>query len=916
MPRLIFKSKYVQSGAGGYVKYIATRDGVVKIKDERLGYVQYMGERRGSHGLFSDSDAPLNLSKIANEVGEHKGNIWTNIVSLSRDDASRLEFDSPERWRSLFRAHAQTFAEQMKIPLADLRWYAAFHDEKHHPHCHLIFYSAGKVPYLSEKGIDGIRSALARDIFKDDLLPIYKQQTEYRNELRRQAKEIVTQIQSSGYDNPVVDELMLKLQEKLKLHKGKKVYGFLSPDNKKLVCEIVDELSQDERLSKLYDLWHEQRKEILASYLDKDVEHVALSENEEFTAIKNAVIEEAQNIVLDHLTFEDTAMDDEAPDISEQPEQESEAFPESDAADEPESVEYYADWTKEYKEARVYLYGNDEVEQDFDTAYDLLQKEAEKGNAFALYDIARMHMDGLGRDKDMDTAQEWFAKAYQAFLVGESKTEKSGYLQFRIGKMNAQGFGVEQNYEEAAEWYEKAVAQDNPFAAYALGGLYYRGQGMEENHARAFDLYMSAAEHYKRPNVFAMYELGKMYRDGIGTEVNKEQSRQWFARAYNSFVSLEQQTKDDKLQYRLGQMCLTGTGTEINLSAANDYFEQSAKLGNKDAMYGLGKLYLSPKFIGQDVQQAIPWLTAAVKEEHEHAQYTLGKLYLKGELVEKNTEYALQLLHQTAEQGNQHSQLLLGRTYLAGKDVPQDLRKAEAMFEAASSQGNTIAQYTLAKMHLNEQAGNSSITYATELLESAAEQNHEHAQYTLGKLFMRGELIAKDMTRAEQLLLSAVKPRKSFDGSGMNSPNQHAAYLLGKLYLSEDGIPKDAEKAVRYLTESSEQENQYAQYQLGKMFLYGKDVEKDTARGITLLTSAAEQGNIYARKVLDSYHQYQGNAKVGTALGSLRLLGRLSQIMKNRLNEETRRDGSNGLIDRKLRREIELKKEAHGQRMG
>jgi TPR repeat protein len=181
---------------------------------------------------------------------------------------------------------------------------------------------------------------------------------------------------------------------------------------------------------------------------------------------------------------------------------------------------------------------------------------------------------------------------------------------------------------------------------------------------------------------------------------------------------------------------------------------------------------------------------------------------------------------------------------------------------------------------------------------------------------MRGEATPKDTRRAEKLLLAAVQPRPKYEGSGTNLPNQYAAYLLGKLYLSEDGVPKDTEKAAQFFAEAAEQGNQYAQYQLGKMLLYGKEIERDVATGIVLLSASAAQGNQYAQKVLDGYYRFQGNAKVSAAIGSLRLLGRLSQIMKNRLDEESRRDGSVGLIDRKLRREIESKREAHGLRMG
>ena len=95
-------------------------------------------ERRGAHGLFTDADIPINLSKVAEEVANHDGNVWTHIISLRREDAARLGYDNAYAWRNLLRSQAENIAENMKIPLTDLRWYAAYHDESYHPHVHMV----------------------------------------------------------------------------------------------------------------------------------------------------------------------------------------------------------------------------------------------------------------------------------------------------------------------------------------------------------------------------------------------------------------------------------------------------------------------------------------------------------------------------------------------------------------------------------------------------------------------------------------------------------------------------------------------------------------------------------------------------------------------------------------------------------
>ena len=294
MAKLIFKCRYIKPNRGAnYLRYIATRDGVEK-------YASYIDGRPNSHGLFSDADEPISLEKVMREVAAHDGAIYTPIISLRREDAARLGFDNAAGWRNLLRSHAATFAEQFKIPPGDLRWYAAFHNEGHHPHCHMILYSAGQQGYLTRKGLDDMRSALARDVFKQDLMQIYEQQTQHRDNLRREAGEIFRQIAADRHSSPAVDDLLRKLAKQLAACKGKKVYGYLPTDIKTTVDRIADEFAKDDRIAQLYSLWYDQREAMLSTYRDDMPERVPLSENNAFKAIKNAVIQEVLCIEAQH----------------------------------------------------------------------------------------------------------------------------------------------------------------------------------------------------------------------------------------------------------------------------------------------------------------------------------------------------------------------------------------------------------------------------------------------------------------------------------------------------------------------------------------------------------------------------------------------------------------------------------------
>ena len=386
MARLVTKFKYLKPNrkvsAGGYAKYISTRDGVEKIDDTkkfapatvkqknliekilkdfpdskdmfeyadylkkqnqgsasdfisrvmedyayeisgRKAYADYIAtrpraERFGSHGLFTDDGVQVQLSKLTEELDKHKGNIWTAIISIRREDAQRLGFNTGARWRDMLRTQTEALAKNLKIPMQNLRWYAAFHNESHHPHVHLIAYSTVENEgYLTQKGVENLRSSFAKDIFQQDLLYIYEKQTEHRDKLRAEAKNIVedlvSKINSEIYISVSIQHKLLELADRLSQTKGKKVYGYLKLDVKAIVDYIVDELSNDDRIKKLYDLWYEQKENTIRTYTDEIPDRIPLAQNKEFKSIKNAVIKEALKLNLTEDEVEKNENTDEEP---------------------------------------------------------------------------------------------------------------------------------------------------------------------------------------------------------------------------------------------------------------------------------------------------------------------------------------------------------------------------------------------------------------------------------------------------------------------------------------------------------------------------------------------------------------------------------------------------------------------------
>ena len=274
MKGLIQKSGYIKPGNGGghYAEYIATRDGVELMEPTAGGgYLEYIAERPRSHGLFSASGA-ADLEQTMEEINAHAGPVWTFIYSLKREDAARLDYENGESWRRLLLAHQVELAAAMKIPPSSFRWCAAFHDEKHHPHIHMMVWSTDpKQGYLTEKGIEQMRSKLSNDIFQDELLSLYQEKNLSYQQVRDTAMEamgrLIREMKSGLCDSPVIAGQMESLAEMLSEVKGKKVYGYLKKPVKVQVDAIVDELARLPEVAECYEHWNRLRDELERYYI-------------------------------------------------------------------------------------------------------------------------------------------------------------------------------------------------------------------------------------------------------------------------------------------------------------------------------------------------------------------------------------------------------------------------------------------------------------------------------------------------------------------------------------------------------------------------------------------------------------------------------------------------------------------------
>lgn len=444
-----------------------------------------------------------------------------------------------------------------------------------------------------------LRSAFAKDIFAQDLLCVYEKQTEYRDELKLNSSkviaDIISKVNSGIYDNPRLEEMLLNLADRLSKTSGKKVYGYLKADVKSIIDSIVDELADDERISALYDLWYEQRESVIKTYTNELPERVLLSQNKEFKSIKNAVIQEAMNIVNEHLFTTD---------------EEENADEQFESDSEPSDEEAESVLSHKEKASLMWKYYSD--------AKKLLDRKSDNYNP---------------------------TKAVE-FLI-ESAKLGCGVAKYRLGKMFLQGKDVPKNVDYALRWLEESVSEDNEFTEYLLGKTYLKGEDVEQDLIHAEDLLRRSSA---QGNKYAKYTLGKSLLDGELFLQNIPEAIKLITESADSGLA--------PAQYLLGKLLYKGEVIPQDLNKAIEYLEKAAGQKNPYGAYLAGKIRLTEDAV-KDIRKAIRNFEIAAENGNHYAEYLLGKMYLYGKDVPRDYDRAIVYLTASAEHGNQYAAQLL-----------------------------------------------------------------------------------------------------------------------------------------------------------------------------------------------------------------------------------------------------------------
>lgn len=776
--------------AGELISTIVERN--ADVVGNRQNFVGYMAmrpgvEKRGSHGLFNEKNEPIILNQAANEIAEHKGNVWSHVVSLRREDAVRLGYDNSDAWRELVKRHISDIAKAQNIPLCNLKWYAAYHDTTHHPHIHLLVYSTNpKQGFLTKAGIDKIRSAFANDIFHDDLQSIYQEQTVSRDELKAVSKNefesIVNRIASNDHTDPQLGELIRKLYIQLQNVKGKKVYGYLPKEIKETVNKIFSELAKDENIRQLYDKWCSLERLKCKTYTQKEKELPSLTDNKVFQPVRNMIIRTVLNMKPFDVNTEIEGSEPNDEYIDNTPQNVLPLFDEAEPLEEKETdesaaaIKYYIKWNDQYKKACKLIYGKDAKLNDFKKAEQLLLSESQRGNVLADYDLGKLYStDKLG-ERNEETSIAKYTRALQGFLQIEPNSKKlKPYVQYRIGKMFCYGLGTEQDYEKAFEWFERSAKQKNKFAQFSLANLYYYGSGIEKDLSQAFLWYQKSSS---QGQPYAAYSIAQMYRYGEYVTKDNDTAQRYYQQALSGFLKIENNDMaNDDLFYKLGQMFKLGLGTNSDVTKAIEYFRRSAEMNNKNGLFEYGKALLIGEHIPQDTDSAVKLLEKAVKLKNRNAKRFLALEYISGEHLEQDIEKGIALLTECADSGDVIACYRLGKIYLQGEIMPQNLDKAEKYLLLAEDSEYT--QYALAKLYLQEEKYD--IQKAVNYFENCAAKNH------------------------------------------------WASYQLGRIYLfGAEGFTKDKEQAIEWFTKSANDGNEYAQAMLDDISKFENDLLANT----------------------------------------------------------------------------------------
>lgn len=829
---------------GGNAKSIDEVENLVDYAANRPGVV-----RVGEHGLFS-SFPNVDLDKAAEEISTHEGNIWTHILSLRREDADKLGYDSQQPWRDLVMSHIDDIAEAHEIKVENLRWYAAMHNTGHHPHIHLFVYSADPVNnegFFNEKknkSISNLKSAFANDIFKDDPYFTYakEQKTESRNELRKQSEKLLGELvngKNAGFSDEKIELLSNKMNELADSlpSKGKPVYGFLPKEQKALVDEIQKIFVYDNPLlSQLYQNWCAEQNNIVRLYINEPKFDYPIENNKTFIKIKNDIIKAAEklrdgiskntdfecvsqnNKITNEKTDTNTITNEEAKnqkeiEIIDWGEQYINHYYEFDKNDAPKTQKkyytmkemlrdypdliYYSDepqvYTPEHKNFNLIYQSENEQIQKFKSLR-ILANDFDTRNGEICRKLADCYRYGNGCNKDISEALMWYGIAVDKFSDSMSA--------YRLAELYYYGADdIETDTNLANHYFKTAYIQ---FRDEIKNSQYFYAL---ENNSENLDFYQKV----DWEDAYKEYLIGRMYMNGQGIE-------QDYNKAYYSF-KLSATNGHAHANYYIGNMYYYGLGVEQSFEKAMDYYYRAHENKDMYATYRLAKMYLKGEGVSVDYKKTEELLLKC-SDRVILANYDLARIYkenpnsfdVSAETIQKYYKAALEgLLEQ--DKHDPFTEMRIGSMYLNGKGTDINIESAISWFDKASLSGNPDAAYQLTYIYTSDKYNFNDTEKANEYYKIAlegyekSENDNENstAEYRLGSIYLKALGTEQNIGKAITWFIKS-----------MQNGNSDAAYKLAQIFSSEEYGFFDEEKANIFYKYAADTGHAYANYYLAK----------------------------------------------------------------------------------------------------
>ena len=844
------------------VNYMATRPGVVKDSE---------------HGLFSGDDV-TDLEAYKKEVSEHTGNVYSTVVSLRREDADALGFDTQAPWKDTVRAKLDVIAANTGIDLKDLRWCAAMHNTGHHPHIHLMFWSQhpNSQNYLSEKGIAKIKSAFAHEIFRGEFEQIYEQQKTITHDLKEESAGMLRKLQEHAGEYAGHPELLRQLsdlaEDLSELH-GKHQYKYLPKRLKEQVNQIVDTLGEIPEIKKLHELYEEQNNRMLSIYKESDsIPRRKLSEaksGDNLYFLKNLVLQTAEKV---------PGIQAEQTDSLQNPEQ---AAPEQHRPEDTELISRLIDFSAEGKKEAalalgdIYAEGLAGATMDTDAAviwygiaanpyepdalpmaaFRLAERLEDKNLAgeFAmqaadgfLRELADSPNVSLIRDlyggkyiySEMDeVARQEFEKLkelmpnalYEPPAVYQDTPENAERL-FCLGKLFAEGHtvrakldviaGIEQDSEKAKSLYQLAFDLGYTPAAQELAAM---TDNLEESH-----MYQQLAAEQKKTSA----EVLPADKENNTADLSRhpQSSEQAFPSGSSGKFYAQQprtaETDEAQQYYVLGKKLAEKPGKE---KEAFEAFRKAAALGSPWAQYKTAQ-YIYQGMTDLDRAEAHPYFAMAREgfqaEEAEKPNawrdYIVAGMYQKGLGTEKNDEQAQQY----------YSKALTG--FLAQKEHPPWMA------------------YIMGRMYRYGLGTSVNPEEALSHFVSAAEKGHSRAMYDTAGCYLHGEGTEADPAEAQRyyaMALEAFITEVHENEKNKQAPDEWTEYTIARMFANGSGTEINPEKAFAYYKLAADHSHTQAAYETGRCLSKGTGVAVNAALAQT-----------YYRKALDGYLQQEKDA--------------------------------------------------------